>query len=98
MLRLEIVLTGIDVLFAFIKYRGIKSRVSGHVTLSCNQWRNTAFHLYVVYAIFKGYSYVKKIFFVYKLSIDWPLEDEFLKAPSGQLIKTRNAFKYKFKM
>ena len=34
----------------------------------------------------------------YKLSIDWPLEDEFLKAPSGQLIKTRDAFKYKFKM
>ena len=39
--------------------------VSGHVTLSCNQWRNTAFHLYVVFMQFlKVYSYVKKIFFV----------------------------------
>jgi hypothetical protein len=29
--------------------------VSGHVTLSCNQWRNTAFHLYVVFMqFFKG--------------------------------------------
>jgi hypothetical protein len=26
--------------------------VSGHVTLSCNQWRNTAFHLYVVFMQF----------------------------------------------
>ena len=39
--------------------------VSGHVTLSCNQWRNTAFHLYVVFMQFlKVYSYVKKLFFV----------------------------------
>ena len=40
--------------------------VSGHVTLSCNQWRNTAFHLYVVFMQFlKVYSYVKKNIFCY---------------------------------
>ena len=50
------------IFFLFLK---LQVGVSGHVTLSCNQWRNTAFHLYVVFMQFlKVYSYVKKLFFV----------------------------------